>query len=199
MEVGVSPRPAGFDARQPPRKPNNCSTSRRRRSTGSSWETPLQLEQTRLRREEGYITVCSRDDDGRSWRLQEVHCSVQRIAEEFPAVCDQEPVDSSHRAGLPGGTGALAPRGGPPAVSGSHRLKRADGHRPSRRLNASMPPCCPSGITCGCWPTAWTASAMDSSGGCAPRRKPRTSGAQWSRRNQLPAPASSTCRSCNWR
>ena len=49
------------------------------------------LEQlTRLRREEGYITSCSPDDDGRSWRLQEVHCSVQRIAEEFPAVCDQE-------------------------------------------------------------------------------------------------------------
>ncbi len=43
-----------------------------------------------LRREEGYVTLCSPDDDGRSWRLQEVHCSVQRIAEEFPAVCDQE-------------------------------------------------------------------------------------------------------------
>ena len=49
------------------------------------------LEQlTRLRRDEGYITSCSPEDDGLSWRLQEVHCSVQRIAEEFPAVCDQE-------------------------------------------------------------------------------------------------------------
>ena len=44
----------------------------------------------RLRRDEGYVTVCSRDDDGVSWRLEEAHCSVQRIAEEFPAVCDQE-------------------------------------------------------------------------------------------------------------
>ena len=43
-----------------------------------------------LRRDEGYVTTCSLDDDGRSWRLQELHCSVQRIAEEFPAVCDQE-------------------------------------------------------------------------------------------------------------
>ena len=43
-----------------------------------------------LRREEGYVTICSRDADGISWLLQEMHCSVQRIAEEFPAVCDQE-------------------------------------------------------------------------------------------------------------
>lgn len=52
---------------------------------------PQRLEQlAALRREEGYVTLCSPDDDGRSWRLQEAHCSVQRIAEEFPAVCDQE-------------------------------------------------------------------------------------------------------------
>ena len=38
----------------------------------------------------GYATHCAPDDDGRSWRLQELNCSVQRIAEEFPAVCDQE-------------------------------------------------------------------------------------------------------------
>ena len=43
-----------------------------------------------LRRDEGYITTCGPESDGHSWRLQEVHCSVQRIAEEFPAVCDQE-------------------------------------------------------------------------------------------------------------
>jgi|TARA_B100001939_G_scaffold91634_1_gene78547 DeoR family suf operon transcriptional repressor len=43
-----------------------------------------------LRRDEGYVTLCSPEEDGVSWRLQEVHCSVQRIAEEFPAVCDQE-------------------------------------------------------------------------------------------------------------
>ena len=43
-----------------------------------------------LRRKEGYVTICSRDADGVSWLLQEMHCSVQRIAEEFPSVCDQE-------------------------------------------------------------------------------------------------------------
>ena len=45
---------------------------------------------THLRRDEGYFTSCSPEDDGCSWLLQEVHCSVQRIAEEFPVVCDQE-------------------------------------------------------------------------------------------------------------
>ena len=56
-------------------------------------EGPLEQRLERLadlRRDEGYVTICSPDDDGHSWRLQEVHCSVQRIAEEFPAVCDQE-------------------------------------------------------------------------------------------------------------
>ena len=42
-----------------------------------------------LRCDEGYVTECVRDADG-SWCLHELHCSVQRIAEEFPAVCDQE-------------------------------------------------------------------------------------------------------------
>tara|TARA_B100001175_G_C19094478_1_gene442108 strand:- start:7 stop:372 length:366 start_codon:yes stop_codon:yes gene_type:complete len=52
---------------------------------------PQRLERlAELRREEGYATYCDPDDDGRSWRLQELTCSVQRIAEEFPAVCDQE-------------------------------------------------------------------------------------------------------------
>lgn len=52
---------------------------------------PQRLERlAALRREEGYATHCDPDDDGRSWRLQELNCSVQRIAEEFPAVCDQE-------------------------------------------------------------------------------------------------------------
>ncbi len=55
-------------------------------------DAPLQdrLHQlARLRRDEGYVTVCSLDDDGHSWNLQEAHCSVQRIAEEFPTICDQ--------------------------------------------------------------------------------------------------------------
>ena len=43
-----------------------------------------------LRRDEGYVSECLPDEDGNSWRLHEMHCSVQRIAEEFPAVCDQE-------------------------------------------------------------------------------------------------------------
>ena len=56
-------------------------------------QAPLKVRVERLaqlRRTEGYVTICSEDDDGISWRLREVHCSVQRIAEEFPAVCDQE-------------------------------------------------------------------------------------------------------------
>ena len=64
--------------------------SQYRKSLGeASLETRLE-HLARLRRDEGYVTVCSRDDDGVSWRLEEAHCSVQRIAEEFPAVCDQE-------------------------------------------------------------------------------------------------------------
>lgn len=43
-----------------------------------------------LRRQEGYITELHQDDDGKSWCLSEFHCSVQRIAEEYPVVCDQE-------------------------------------------------------------------------------------------------------------
>ena len=61
---------------------------RRQLGDGSLQQRLEQL--ARLRRDEGYITSCSPEDDGCSWRLQEVHCSVQRIAEEFPAVCDQE-------------------------------------------------------------------------------------------------------------
>ena len=51
--------------------------------------------ETRLRRladlrcDEGYLSECVLDSDG-SWCLHEMHCSVQRIAERFPAVCDQE-------------------------------------------------------------------------------------------------------------
>jgi len=52
---------------------------------------PQRLERlAELRRAEGYATYCDPDEDGRSWRLQELTCSLQRIAEEFPAICDQE-------------------------------------------------------------------------------------------------------------
>ncbi|QPN61357.1 iron-sulfur cluster biosynthesis transcriptional regulator SufR [Synechococcus sp. CBW1002] len=41
-----------------------------------------------LRRREGYVAECVADDD--SWVFSEYHCSVMRIAEQFPCVCDQE-------------------------------------------------------------------------------------------------------------
>lgn len=41
-----------------------------------------------LRRAEGYVAECSSDSNG--WVLREFHCSVMRIAEQFPCVCDQE-------------------------------------------------------------------------------------------------------------
>ena len=43
-----------------------------------------------LRRREGYVTDLQPDADGKSWCLSEFHCSVQRIAAEYPVVCDQE-------------------------------------------------------------------------------------------------------------
>jgi DeoR family suf operon transcriptional repressor len=49
-----------------------------------------------LRRKEGYLAECRRDDDPNSsgatpaWVISEFHCSVVRIAEKYPVVCDQE-------------------------------------------------------------------------------------------------------------
>ena len=45
-----------------------------------------------LRRREGYVAECRRDDDseGPAWVISEFHCSVMRIAEQYPVVCDQE-------------------------------------------------------------------------------------------------------------
>lgn len=45
-----------------------------------------------LRRREGYVAECLPDDpeESQSWLLREFHCSVIRIAEAFPLVCDQE-------------------------------------------------------------------------------------------------------------
>ena len=54
---------------------------------------PLQERVARLaelRRQEGYVTELQADPDGQGWCLSEFHCSVQRIAEEYPVVCDQE-------------------------------------------------------------------------------------------------------------
>lgn len=41
-----------------------------------------------LRRNEGYVAECCADGDG--WVISEFHCSVMRIAEQFPCICDQE-------------------------------------------------------------------------------------------------------------
>ncbi|MCP9932064.1 iron-sulfur cluster biosynthesis transcriptional regulator SufR [Cyanobium sp. AMD-g] len=49
-----------------------------------------------LRRKEGYVAECRRDDDPNAasdtaaWLISEFHCSVMRIAEQYPVVCDQE-------------------------------------------------------------------------------------------------------------
>lgn len=49
---------------------------------------------TALRRAEGYVADLSQDSSpdapAGAWLIQEHHCSVMRIAEEFPLVCDQE-------------------------------------------------------------------------------------------------------------
>ena len=45
-----------------------------------------------LRRSEGYVAECAPDSGQNpgAWVLSEFHCSVMRIAEQFPCVCDQE-------------------------------------------------------------------------------------------------------------
>lgn len=49
---------------------------------------------TELRRAEGYVADLGRDSSveapREAWLIREHHCSVMRIAEEFPQVCDQE-------------------------------------------------------------------------------------------------------------
>lgn len=49
---------------------------------------------TGLRRAEGYVADLGRDPSAEAnreaWLIREHHCSVMRIAEEFPQVCDQE-------------------------------------------------------------------------------------------------------------
>ena len=44
-----------------------------------------------LRRGEGYVAESRPDPDhAEAWQISEFHCSVMRIAEAFPIVCDQE-------------------------------------------------------------------------------------------------------------
>ena len=43
-----------------------------------------------LRRGEGYVAELRPDPEGQGWVMSEFHCSVMKIAEQFPCVCDQE-------------------------------------------------------------------------------------------------------------
>ena len=43
-----------------------------------------------LRRREGYVAELRPNPDGAGWVISEFHCSVMKIAEQFPCVCDQE-------------------------------------------------------------------------------------------------------------
>ena len=43
-----------------------------------------------LRRQEGYETEWQPAPDGIGWFIKDFHCSLQRIAEEYPSVCEQE-------------------------------------------------------------------------------------------------------------
>ena len=43
-----------------------------------------------LRRDEGYEAEFRPDPEGQGWVMSEFHCSVMKIAEQFPCVCDQE-------------------------------------------------------------------------------------------------------------
>ncbi len=43
-----------------------------------------------LRRSEGFLPECIPDENGIGWYINEYHCSVRTIAEEYPCLCDQE-------------------------------------------------------------------------------------------------------------
>ena len=52
---------------------------------------PQRLERlVELRRREGYVADFRRGDQPGDWLVREFHCSVARIAERYPFVCDQE-------------------------------------------------------------------------------------------------------------
>ena len=68
----------------------DCQAGRYRDQLG---DEPLsgRLEKlVELRRREGYVADCRQDPDSSAWLLQEYHCSVSRVAEAFPLICDQE-------------------------------------------------------------------------------------------------------------
>lgn len=56
-------------------------------------DSPLEKRLQRiveLRRREGYVADYQPCQDRRSWLLKAFHCSVARIAEQFPVICSQE-------------------------------------------------------------------------------------------------------------
>lgn len=61
---------------------------RRRIGTGTLRERLERLVE--LRCNEGYVSDCHPEPDGLSWCMSEFHCSVSRLAEQFPVLCDQE-------------------------------------------------------------------------------------------------------------
>ena len=63
------------------------TTYLRRIGSGSLQERLERLVE--LRRGEGYVAELRREDSD-AWLIREFHCSVMRIAEEFPLICDQE-------------------------------------------------------------------------------------------------------------
>ena len=61
-----------------------------RRSIGAG---PLRARLERLvelRRSEGFVAELRPDPEGHGWVMSEFHCSVMKIAEQFPCICDQE-------------------------------------------------------------------------------------------------------------
>ena len=64
--------------------------ARYRRQLGSG---PLRERLERLvdlRRGEGFVAECRADGSDGAWVVSEFHCSVMRLAEQFPCICDQE-------------------------------------------------------------------------------------------------------------
>ena len=61
------------------------------RQTIGSGSLPERIERlVDLRRRDGYVAEFHPDSEGQGWVMSEFHCSVMRIAEQFPQLCDQE-------------------------------------------------------------------------------------------------------------
>ncbi len=56
-------------------------------------EGPIAIRLKRLleiRRKEGFLAECEPTPDGTGWFMNGFHCSIRKVAEAFPIVCDQE-------------------------------------------------------------------------------------------------------------